>query len=140
MRTPSLSDRAVKVRAYLTDETFGYTHWRAAQFSAPPTHNKPGLLLLFDTDGERDAAFWSFSQTRGEPKVATRDDVKDLYAEGVSTGMELGQKMAAPPSQLADLASAMKKVLPPELLAELLDHLDPLPRFLAALREPPKEK
>lgn len=123
-----MSDRAVKVRAYLTDETFGYEHWRAAQVSAPTTHNnKPGLLLLFDTEAERDAAL-------AEPKIATRAAVVDLYAEGVTTGMALGQKMGEP-SQLEHLARAMKKVLPPALLAELLDHLDPLPRFLAALRK-----
>jgi hypothetical protein len=55
MKVPSTTDRAVKVRAYLTDETFGSTHWRAAQFSAP-AHDKHGLLLLYDTEVERDAA------------------------------------------------------------------------------------
>lgn len=36
----------------------------------------------------------------------------------------------------AHLASGLKKVLPPALLADVLEYLDPLPRFLAALREP----
>lgn len=53
MNPPNLNDKIVKVKAYLTDETFGYTHWRAAQFSAPK-HDKYGLLLLFDTESERE--------------------------------------------------------------------------------------
>lgn len=53
MKQPSKSDRIIKVRAYLTDETFGYEHWRAAQFSAPK-HDKFGVLILFDTEVERD--------------------------------------------------------------------------------------
>jgi hypothetical protein len=32
LAAPSLTDRIVEVSAYLTDETFGYVHWRAAQF------------------------------------------------------------------------------------------------------------
>jgi len=48
-----MKDRTVKVWAHLTDETFGYDHWRAAQFS-PPKNDKPGVLLLFDTEEERD--------------------------------------------------------------------------------------
>lgn len=31
---PSKDDQIVRVRAYLTDEVFGYDHWRAAQWSA----------------------------------------------------------------------------------------------------------
>jgi hypothetical protein len=54
MNTPSLSDRVVKVTAYLTDEVFGYDHWRAAQFSSPK--GKPAVLLIYDTEAERDAA------------------------------------------------------------------------------------
>ena len=55
MKQPSLTDKAVRVTAYLTDETFGYEHWRAAQFSAPKL-DKYGVLLLFDTKDEVDAA------------------------------------------------------------------------------------
>jgi hypothetical protein len=54
MKPPSLTDRVVTVTAYLTDETFGYTHWRAAQFSAP-RQDRYGVLLLFATTAERDA-------------------------------------------------------------------------------------
>ena len=42
---PNESDRVVKVRAYLTDETFGYEHWRAAQFSAPD-NACPAVLIV----------------------------------------------------------------------------------------------
>lgn len=52
MKPPSKSDTIVEVSAYLTDQTFGYEHWRAAQFSAPAC-DKPGVLLLFDTADER---------------------------------------------------------------------------------------
>lgn len=55
MKKPSLADKVVKVRAYLTNEIFGYEHWRAAQFSAPAS-DKYGVLLLFDTEAECDAA------------------------------------------------------------------------------------
>jgi hypothetical protein len=54
VKPPSLTDRVVTVTAYLTDETFGYEHWRAAQFSAPKA-DKPAALVLFDTEAERDA-------------------------------------------------------------------------------------
>lgn len=55
MKVPSTDDRVVAVRAYLTDESFGYTHWRAAQFSAPDAKvQRPAALVLFETDAERD--------------------------------------------------------------------------------------
>jgi len=55
MKTPSTSDTIVKVRAYLTDETFGYTHWRAAQFCAPEMEvERHAVLILFNTKEERD--------------------------------------------------------------------------------------
>jgi len=58
MKAPSLDDRRVPVTAYLTDEVFGYEHWRAAQFSAPHgPDSRPGILLIFNTEAERDAAF-----------------------------------------------------------------------------------
>ena len=56
MKPPSLTDRAVKVRAYLSDEDFGYEHWHARQFSAPEDA-KPALLLVFEMREERDAAY-----------------------------------------------------------------------------------
>jgi hypothetical protein len=67
MKPPSLDDRRIKVTAYLTDETFGYDHWRAAQYSAPdgPTC-RPALLLVFDTEAQRDAAFGGEAQVIAE--------------------------------------------------------------------------
>lgn len=56
MKVPSNADTVVKVRAYLTDESFGYTHWRAAQFSAPnDSPTRYAVLVLCDTEAERDA-------------------------------------------------------------------------------------
>lgn len=54
MKAPNLTDRVVKVRAYITDERFGYDHWVARQFLTP-ADSKPALLLIFDTEAERDA-------------------------------------------------------------------------------------
>jgi hypothetical protein len=50
MKPPHLTDRIVRVRAYLTDETFGAEHWRAAQFSAPK-HDRYAVLVIC-RDGE----------------------------------------------------------------------------------------
>lgn len=58
MNVPSLTDQDVKVWAYITDESFGYDHWRAAQFSAP-AHDKPAILMLFNTEAERNHFFES---------------------------------------------------------------------------------
>ena len=55
MKQPSHTDTAVKVRAYLTDEMFGYEHWRAAQFSAP-VDARPAILLLFVNEAARGEA------------------------------------------------------------------------------------
>lgn len=52
MKMPSLSDKLVKVRAYLTDEAFGYEHWRAAQFCAP-ADGQPALLVICADGDER---------------------------------------------------------------------------------------
>lgn len=52
MKTPSEVDTVVKVTAYLTDEAFGYEHWRAAQFSAPAA-GWPALLLICKTKDDR---------------------------------------------------------------------------------------
>ena len=54
MKPPALTDRVVTVAAWLTDETFGYEHWRAAQFSAPQVQ-RYGVLVLFETQADRDA-------------------------------------------------------------------------------------
>jgi hypothetical protein len=54
VKPPSVDDKVVAVKAYLTDETFGYEHWRAAQFSAP-RFDRHATLVLFDTLEERDA-------------------------------------------------------------------------------------
>ena len=54
MKPPSLDDKIVAVKAYLTDETFGYDHWRAAQFSRPK-FDKHAALVLFDSEEARDA-------------------------------------------------------------------------------------
>ncbi len=57
MKPPSLADRFVRVTAYLSDEIFGYDHWRAAQFSSPKVaESRPAILQIFETDAERDAA------------------------------------------------------------------------------------
>lgn len=55
MKPPSPEDTVVRVSAWLTDEAFGYTHWRAAQFSAPQIV-RHGVLLLFATEEEANAA------------------------------------------------------------------------------------
>jgi hypothetical protein len=39
-----------------------------------------------------------------------------------------------PDESLKHLASAMKQVLPPELLQQVMDHMDPLTPFLEYLR------
>lgn len=65
MKQPSLADRVVKVRAYLTDQEFGYEHWRAAQFSAPIVA-KPAVLVIWETEGEQEAFFRALEVTRGE--------------------------------------------------------------------------
>lgn len=58
MNPPSEQDKLVKVRAYLTDESFGYEHWRAAQFSAPETAvQKWGVLILCETREDQDRWF-----------------------------------------------------------------------------------
>lgn len=56
MTPPSLADRIVKVRAYLTDEVFGYTHWRAAQFSAPQVPSSRYAVLIVCGDELEQAA------------------------------------------------------------------------------------
>lgn len=61
MKQPDGSDRVVKVRAYLTDETFGYDHWRAAQFCAPVSEvERHAVLVLCSTEAERDDVYENF--------------------------------------------------------------------------------
>jgi len=53
MDVPSTRDRVVKVSAYLTNETFGYTHWRAAQFCAPAA-DRPSVLVICTSIADRE--------------------------------------------------------------------------------------
>ena len=70
MKVPSLSDRVVKVTGYLTDQSFGYEHWRAAQFSSPKK-DRAGALILFEDEAQRDRFLVEmkhrFEATAGEP-------------------------------------------------------------------------
>lgn len=67
MKPPSLDDRVVKVAAYLTDEVFGYTHWRAAQFSAPEAESRrPALLVVCQTEAQRDRLLAEVSRAISE--------------------------------------------------------------------------
>jgi hypothetical protein len=73
---PNVNDKIVAVKAYLTDETFGYEHWRAAQFSAPK-YDRHGALLLFDTPDERDAFVKNFGAADpGGPREPSREAVE----------------------------------------------------------------
>jgi hypothetical protein len=57
VNVPSERDQHVAVRACLADEAFGYTHWRAAQFSAPEADvQRFAILTLFDSREARDVA------------------------------------------------------------------------------------
>jgi hypothetical protein len=72
VNVPSERDSRVAVRAYLTDETFGYTHWRAAQFSAPDAEVKRwAILTLFDSREARDAAVAKLREP-ADPPVSER--------------------------------------------------------------------
>jgi hypothetical protein len=72
VNVPSERDQHVAVRAYLTDETFGYTHWRAAQFSAPDAEVKRwAILTLFDSREARDAAVAKL-RAPADPPVSDR--------------------------------------------------------------------
>ncbi len=53
MKPPSVEDRIVQVTAKLTDEVFGYDHWRAGQFSFGGTHD---AVLVICRAGEDRAA------------------------------------------------------------------------------------
>ena len=57
-KMPSANDRIVRVTAVLTDEIFGYEHWRAAQYCAPISTvgiERPALLVLCRDEAERGA-------------------------------------------------------------------------------------
>ena len=53
MNQPSLDDRVVRVRAYLTDRVFGYEHWEAKQFSAPDGARWAVLIICRDEIEQR---------------------------------------------------------------------------------------
>lgn len=60
MKPPSHDDQLVDVTAYMTDEHFGYDHWRATQFRAGMSQpvsdiQAPALLVVCKDDRERDA-------------------------------------------------------------------------------------
>lgn len=63
-----------------------------------------------------------------EPKVATREDVKDLYAEGLSTGIEIGKAVESGQR----VAEAQKPTYPSAMHQTALVFLDePIARRLA---------
>lgn len=51
--TPNLTDRTAYVYAGLTDETFGYDHWRAAQYSSP-WRDREAILVIIQPGENRD--------------------------------------------------------------------------------------
>ena len=53
MKVPSLSDRRVKVRAFFTDEGFGYDYWQAKQFMTPADARPAVLIICEDEDEQR---------------------------------------------------------------------------------------
>ena len=54
MKVPNLADKGpIKAMAWITDEEFGYDHWRAAQFSCG-RGVKFAAIVIFDTEAERD--------------------------------------------------------------------------------------
>ncbi len=67
MQAPALTDRLVKVFAYLTDETYGYEHWRAAQFSAPDVDGRWAVLITYPTRAARDAGYEALAQLEALP-------------------------------------------------------------------------
>lgn len=52
MRMPTVRDIQVAVAARFTDEEFGYERWKADQVGRG---DRPGVLLLFDSERERDS-------------------------------------------------------------------------------------
>lgn len=87
MKVPTLTDRAVKMGAYITDEHFGYDHWQARQFCAPKTA-KPAVLVVFDTKDERDAYFERLTFMSAQP---TRPDARmTLLNEAIARELTCG--------------------------------------------------
>lgn len=66
-------------------------------------------------------------------QVAQRD-AADFHAKQAKEEIDRHSKEMAR-GAYASLASAMKKVLPPALLAQVIDHLDPVGAFVKTLRE-----
>ena len=67
MIQPTLDDQIVPVWAGLTDEDFGYDHWRAAQY-ASPWKDRPGVLLLFENEAQRKQFILEWNQKAGSQK------------------------------------------------------------------------
>lgn len=63
MKAPTPDDKVAKVRAFMTDEGFGYDHWRATQFTAP-SDSRPAVLIICDTEGEQAAWLEALAVTR----------------------------------------------------------------------------
>jgi len=62
MKAPATTDRLVPVLAYLTDQEFGYDHWRATQFLAPEGA-QPALLVICASNREREAVIEHLART-----------------------------------------------------------------------------
>ena len=60
MKPPSLTDRFVRVTAYLSDADFGYENWHARQFGSGAliagTPTKCGVLILCEDEVEQKEA------------------------------------------------------------------------------------
>jgi hypothetical protein len=68
MIPPKPTNRFVRVTAYMTDEAFGYEHWRAAQFASPDVAVKrSGVLIICESEAEQVAAL-AYLRNRAEEK------------------------------------------------------------------------
>ncbi len=54
MKQPSHNDKIVAVKAYLTDEVFGYEHWRATQYLAP-YESRYAVLIICDNKDHQES-------------------------------------------------------------------------------------
>lgn len=61
---PRMGDRFVRVSAFLTDEVFGYEHWRAAQFASPDVPTKRPAVLIVCRDEQEQREALAFLQAR----------------------------------------------------------------------------
>lgn len=85
------------------------------------------------TPPERDTAV---ELSRCEAFIRNRQNPATVYVSPQRRIDELESELAERPQPvIRHLASAMKKMLPPPLLAEVIAHADPLGTFLKALRE-----